>query len=67
MIQAQTDRVLRPTSFTADAELLEAIEREMTARKSHNRSEVIRALIAEGVHRANRMRTKGTSPELGSK
>ena len=57
----------KPTSFTADDALMERVDAEMGVRKLHNRSEALRALISEGLHRAAVRRKKGLSVEVGEK
>lgn len=65
MIKRTEVAKLLPTTFTSDEELLRKIDAEMTERGSHNRSAVIRALLAEGLLRAG-LRRKAKKPvELG--
>lgn len=65
MIKPKQVVKLLPTTFTADEVLLRKIDDEMGARRSHNRSGIIRALLEEGLHRAVIRRKAGKPVEVG--
>lgn len=57
----------QPISLVLGAPLLAELDAEMWERRERNRSEMIRRLISEGLHRAKVRRAKGQPVELAAK